>query len=234
MLQNITIEKLLFIDIETVSGRNTYELLPDETQMLWAKKSSNLNLAAEPRESYGNSAAIYAEFGKIICISLAYFKNEDLHVTSFTGNNEIEVLENFATFIHDKKMVLCGHNIKEFDVPYICRRMLVHEIELPKMIDISGKKPWEVDFIDTLQLWKFGDYKSYTSLNLLANIFKIPCPKDDIDGSQVGQVYWQENNLERIVKYCEKDVITVVRLIQKWKRIQQIKDEDIIYQQAFT
>ena len=130
-----------------------------------------------------------------------------------------------------RKNLLCGHNIKEFDVPYICRRSLVHGIKLPKIIDIAGKKPWEVPHLDTMQLWKFGDYKNFTSLRLLAAVFGIPTPKDDIDGSEVGKVYWDENDLQRIVKYCQKDVFTVAQLLLKFKNQPLLKREQVVVAQ---
>ena len=123
--------------------------------------------------------------------------------------------------------MLSGHNIKEFDVPYVCRRMLVNGIKLPNILNIFGKKPWEVLNIDTMDLWKFGDYKSYTSLKLLAALFGIATPKDDIDGSDVGKVFWIDNDLERIVTYCQKDVLTVAQLLLKFKGLPLLDDDQV-------
>jgi hypothetical protein len=229
MLNHVQLEKLMFFDIETVSQSAAFDTLEEPLQKLWGRKHLFLrNVELEDfQTSYTQNAAIYAEFGKIVCISCGFFVGNEFRVKSFFGEDEKEVLREFSTLLDSTKYVLCGHNIKEFDVPYICRRMLINQIPLPRVLDVAGKKPWEVDFVDTLQLWKFGDYKAYTSLNLLANIFTIPTPKDDIDGSMVGQVYWQEKDLERIVTYCQKDVVTVARLIQKWKGEDLLKDEDV-------
>ncbi len=227
MLQNINKYNILFLDIETVSVKGKYKNLDKDLQKLWQKKHATLyrNEDIAFDKGFEQKAAIYAEFGKIVCISCGFLTNEDgkdnLRIKSFYSDNEKELLEEFAELLRNNysdfnNQTICGHNIKEFDIPYLCRRMLINGIKLPSIIDIHGKKPWEVNFIDTLQLWKFGDYKAYTSLNLLAHLFKIPTPKDDIDGSMVSAVYWQEKNLERIRIYCQKDVVTVVRLYQRF------------------
>ncbi|MFT6013480.1 MAG: DNA polymerase elongation subunit (family B) [Chitinophagales bacterium] len=228
MLKHLNLEKLLFFDIETVSYKAHYNELSLAMQALWQHKHQ---FVAKPEEnfesSYTNKAAIYAEYGKIVCISCGFFVNDEFRIKSFANEDEATLLEEFSALLLDTRFILCGHNIKEFDVPYVCRRLLIKGLSLPRVLDVAGKKPWEVDYIDTLQLWKFGDFKHYTSINLLANIFDIPTPKDDIDGSQVGKVFWEENDLERIVEYCQKDVITVARLVQKWKGDSLLKDEDI-------
>lgn len=229
MLPHINLDKLLFFDIETVSQVDDFNSLQEPMQKLWSRKHQFLkNVETSDFEtSYLQNAAIYAEFGKVVCISCGFFVGEEFRIKSFYGDDEKEILIAFSELLESTKYTLCGHNIKEFDVPYICRRMLIHQVPLPRVLDVAGKKPWEVDFVDTLQLWKFGDYKAYTSLNLLAAIFHIPTPKDDIDGSMVGQVYWEEKDLERIVSYCQKDVVTVARLIQQWKQVPILEDSAI-------
>jgi len=230
MLKELSLSNLMFFDVETVSEKASYNQLSEGMQKLWQHKHQFLkNMDEEDySKSYENHAAIYAEFGKIVCISCGFLNEDKLRIKSFYGDNEQQLLKEFQQMMQAKTFHLCGHNIKEFDIPYICRRMLINNIDIPDLINVAGKKPWEVDFVDTLNLWKFGDYKAYTSLNLLATIFDIPTPKDDIDGSMVGKVYWQEKDLERIVTYCQKDVITVVRLLQKWKNKELIKDENVI------
>jgi hypothetical protein len=186
-------------------------------------------------EAFANSAGIYSEFGKIVCISVGfiYFKGLEMHfrTKSFAGDNEKTILDDFAQlltkFCTTKEHTLCGHNIKEFDIPYICRRMLINGISLPSVLQISGKKPWEISFIDTLELWKFGDYKNYTSLKLLTAIFGIPTPKDDIDGSQVAGVYYKEKDIERIAVYCQKDVVATTQVFLRIHNIQGFKTENI-------
>lgn len=238
MLDAISKYNILFLDIETVSKVRSYDDLDEKFKQLWQRKQSTLfkNEEVSFEEGFEQKAAIYAEFGKIVCISCGYITKEEgvekLRVKSFYGKNEMQILDDFAKLLKlnysdFQNQTLCGHNIKEFDIPYICRRMLINGIDLPDIINIHGKKPWEVNFIDTLQLWKFGDYKAYTSLNLLAALFEIPTPKDDIDGSMVGKVFWIENDINRIKNYCEKDVLTSVRLFQKLKNEDFIIDENV-------
>ncbi len=239
MLAELNIANVLVLDIETVPITSTFDELSDDFKALWEKKSSNIADGEDPRETFFDKAGIYAEFSKIVCISVGAFVtnnengNTGLRIKSFAGGNEQKILSDFAELLNLKyshaSSSLCGHNIKEFDVPFVCRRMLVNGVRLPKILDIAGKKPWEVNYIDTMQLWKFGDYKSYTSLNLLAALFNIPTPKDDIDGSQVAGVYWRDNDLDRIVTYCQKDVITTAQILLKYKSIPIIKEQDIAF-----
>jgi len=228
MLKNINIESILFLDIETVPIYSEHEELPEPFRKLWGKKAEQLNRFGKRAENEIQSpeqlyerAGIYAEFGKIICISTGIFRNGTLWIKSFYGDDEVAILTDFANQLskaQEKKYIhLCAHNGKEFDYPYIIRRMLVNNIPVPPILDLSGKKPWEVNHLDTMELWKFGDFKSYTSLELLAALFNIPTPKDDIEGSDVGRVYWQDHDLPRIVNYCQKDVITIVNLLLKFK-----------------
>lgn len=228
-MENYALQKILFFDVETVSGKAHFNEINEAMQELWTHKHQYLpnTIDLNPAESYEKHAAIYAEFGKIVCISCGFLDGEMLRIKSFYGNDEKKILQDFSAVLNQNNYLLCGHNIKEFDIPYICRRMLIHQIPLPKLLNIAGKKPWEVDFIDTLQLWKFGDYKAYTSLKLLTEIFNIPTPKDDIDGSMVGKVFWEENNIERIKTYCQKDVVSVVRLLQRWQNIEIQHDNKI-------
>lgn len=234
MLEQFPIEKILFLDIETVSQHAVYEELDATMKKLWDKKASSLKTDPEQTaEDLYQRAAIYSEFGKIICISVGFFIGKNFRVKSFYGDNEKILLEEFKYILTNKfddlHWLLCAHNGKEFDFPYIARRMLINGIKLPKILDMQGKKPWEVPFLDTMELWKFGDYKNYTSLALLSAIFNIPTPKDDIDGSQVGNVFWKDKDLERIVKYCQKDVIAIARLFQKYRGEKMVEEENIIY-----
>jgi hypothetical protein len=236
MLENIRLENVLFLDIETVPQWKSFTAMPDNMQALWEKKSHNLNKEQSGQEQY-QRAGIYAEFGKIICISVGMYtqtgSQRQLRLKSFSGHDEKQLLQDFAALLNNhfnrKEQVLCAHNGKEFDFPYIARRMLINGIKLPTLLDIAGKKPWDIAHIDTLELWKFGDYKSYTSLNLLAAIFDIPTPKDDIDGSEVAHVYWEEQNLERIAIYCQKDVLTVAQLILRFKGDPLLSSEECAY-----
>src|SRR5476651_1767222 len=210
MLEQYDLSNLMVIDIETVPQYSTYDQVPAQMQNLWDLKTQYQRKEETP-EAFYERAGIWAEFGKIICISVGIFtrgKNTGLRVKSYASHDEKELLEKFNGLLGSQpaSLILCAHNGKEFDFPYICRRMLVNGIKLPKALNIAGKKPWEINHLDTMELWKFGDYKSFTSLNLLAAIFGIQTPKDDIDGSDVARVYWEERNLERIVTYCQKDV----------------------------
>lgn len=234
MLNNILLDQVLFVDIETVSGEKNFSTLPTDLQGLWQQKGGRFARYDGKEWSddvasalYSDKAAIFAEFGRIVVISAGFIYHSDdglaMKIKSFAQANEHALLMAFRelleTHFHDPTVhYLCGHNIREFDVPYICRRMVIHGIGLPTIIDVTGKKPWETQhFIDTMELWKFGDYKNFTSLALLARILGVPTPKDDIDGSDVGRVYWEDRDLERICTYCEKDVATVAQILLKFQ-----------------
>ncbi len=237
MLQNIDLHNILFLDIETVPETADYTNLSKIKKELFTKKTEYQRKAEgiSPKDFY-DRAGIWAEFGIIICISVAFFtednKRQKLRVTSFYGD-ETELLTNFKnlldTHFNKPKHLLCAHNGKEFDFPYIARRMIIRGIELPDKLNLFGKKPWEVSHLDTLDLWKFGDYKHYTSLQLLTTILDIPSPKDDIDGSQVAEVYYKEKNLKRIVKYCEKDTLAVAQVLLRYLNKPILSDEDILF-----
>ena len=231
-------ENILFIDIETVPITKSYKDLPEVFRKLWNDKHLLLkDTTDEPSLSFEGRAGIYAEFGKIICISAGFFfldkKERNFRVKSFSSDNEAEILKEFADLLsknfNTTKHIICGHNIKEFDIPYICRRILINGVRLPKNLDQSGKKPWETNYIDTLQLWKFGDFKSYTSLKLLAALFNVDTPKDDIDGKDVARVYWQENNLERIATYCQKDVLTTAQLLLRFNNLSLLQEDEVTF-----
>jgi 3'-5' exonuclease len=238
---------ILFLDIETVPGHGEFDDLSDRMQELWAvkarvilKKPAEELEFDEIAETFMQRGGIYSEFGKIICITIGFtVRPQDggetvLRLKSFTNHNEAFLLQDFAEVLNKHysnpdKFAFCGHNIKEFDIPYICRRMMINGLELPRMLDISGKKPWETKhLIDTMELWKFGDIKNYTSLNLLTQVFDIPSPKDDISGSDVAGVYWNEKDLDRIAVYCEKDVIATVQLYMRFKRLPLLDTKQVV------
>lgn len=246
MIDRIDITNVLFLDIETVSSNGSYEDLTDDFKKLWKLKTKSiLKKYDEPitdeeaAEAFVDKAGIFAEFGKIVCISVGIVvrdaKNKTLSVRlkSYADHDEKKLLTDFSKLVNSyysnlNKHYMCGHNLREFDVPFMCRRMLINQMELPKPLDISGKKPWETNhLLDTLVMWRFGDYKNYTSLKLLCACFGVPSPKDDIDGSEVGRVYWQEDDLERIAVYCEKDVLAVIQLLLKYQRQPLLEDEQI-------
>lgn len=235
MLKEVKLEDVLFLDIETVPQTPDYAQLPDDLKPYWDKKATYLIKGDETPETIFGRSGIYAEFGKIICISAGFIVQRDgeryFRVKSFYGDDEIALLSGFSVMLNrfgvKPKANLCAHNGKEFDFPYISRRMLINGIEIPELLDVAGKKPWEVKFLDTMELWKFGDYKSYTSLDLLSKIFNIPSPKDDINGSQVADVYYKERDIERIVTYCEKDALTVAQLFLRYKNEPIINPENI-------
>jgi 3'-5' exonuclease len=234
MINETSIESILFLDIETVSAYRTYEDIPEKSQKFWEKKSNSIKKAEEETaKNLYEKAGIYSEFGKIICISVAFVSKNKLRIKSFYNDNEKILLSDFANllnqFFSKPYSRLCAHNGKEFDFPYICRRMLIHKITIPTILHVMGKKPWETSFLDTMEMWKFGDYKSYTSLDLLADLFNINSPKEDIDGSMVNHIYWEEHDLERIKTYCQKDVLTVVQLFLCYQAKEIFNLEDIIY-----
>ena len=236
MLDNLKLEKVLFLDIETVPCESNFEDLDSTFKKLWEEKTQwQRKEEFTPSKYYKLKAGVMAEFAKVICISIGYLFTEKgeqhFRIKSFYGDDEFILLEKFIDLLNKKfksnSHLLCAHNGKEFDFPFLSRRILINELKLPKLLDIAGKKPWEVNHLDTMELWRFGDYKNYTSIKLLAALFGIPTPKDDIDGSQVARVYWEENDLERIKTYCQKDTLTVAQLLLKYKGQNLIKEENI-------
>ncbi|MCD4723652.1 MAG: 3'-5' exonuclease [Bacteroidales bacterium] len=233
MLNYIKLDKVLFLDIETVPMCATYEELPERFMPLWDKKAAYLKKEEEDSPaSLFPRAGIYAEFGKVVCISFGMLIDGNFRIKSFFGDDEKALLTDFANLLESKfsskEFLLCAHNGKEFDFPYLSRRMLINGMSLPEILDLAGKKPWEVPHLDTMELWKFGDFKNYTSLELLTAVFDIPTPKDDIDGSQVGEVYWQEKDLERIVKYCQKDVLSIAQLFLRYQNKPLLTEEQVL------
>lgn len=237
MLDQIKLEKIIFIDIETVPLFPTYNLLSEKWKSLWDKKSGFISKDDQTPEEVYERAGIYAEFGKIVCISIGIIREVEgkrtFRVKSFVDNDEKSLLSSFSellkTHFKSPDYLLCAHNGKEFDFPYIARRMLVNGIKLPFLLDTAGRKPWEIQHLDTLQLWKFGDYKHYTSLDVLTTLFGIPTPKQEMDGSDVANVYWVDKDLEKIKEYCQRDVIAIAQLILKFKGEDLLNPKAVVY-----
>ncbi len=237
MNTKLNFENILFLDIETVPETENFQDLSKTKQELFSKKTEYQRKDEISASEFYDRAGIWAEFGKIVCISVGFFTNfnsEDrkFRVKSFFGE-EPSILEEFKDLLNNHynkpQHLLCGHNGKEFDFPFIARRMIIHQIELPEKLNLFGKKPWEIPHLDTMELWKFGDYKHFTSLKLLTEILGIPSPKDDIDGSEVGAVYYQEKNIDRIVTYCEKDTVAVAQLLLRFNNEPLIEELDIVH-----
>ncbi|MEC5394613.1 3'-5' exonuclease [Bergeyella sp. RCAD1439] len=231
MIQHIPIEKVLFLDIETVPQEPSWDTLNDTERKLWEKKTHYQRKdEVSPEEFYGQRAGIMAEFGKIICISVGMLeKNGKLRIKSYASDNEKKLLESFGALFNKPRLrdvILCAHNGKEFDFPWISRRFLINGMPPPVPFQMFGKKPWEIPHLDTMELWKFGDYKSFISLELMAHIFGIPTPKDDIDGSMVSSIYYIEKDLFRIVKYCEKDVLTLANVFRRMRQEDLLQRHD--------
>ncbi|MDO6489954.1 MULTISPECIES: 3'-5' exonuclease [unclassified Cellulophaga] len=234
MLHKINLEHILFLDIETVPEYELYSHMTDEKKELWAGKTAYKRKEDFTPEEFYDRAGIWAEFGKIVCISVGYFNTKgdlrNFRVTTFFGEEDI-LLKEFknllTTHFASPKYILCAHNGKEFDFPYIARRMVINRIDLPPKLNLFGKKPWEVPHIDTMELWKFGDFKHYTSLKLMANVLGIPSPKEDIDGSMVRDVFYVDNDIDRIVKYCELDVIAIAQVFLRLRN-EELLDADEI------
>lgn len=233
------LDQIVFIDIETVSAKATFEELDERFQELWSRKHKQL-FAKEylsPEDSYPNKAAIYAEYGKVITVGMAYLVKNDnkewtLKGTVLKNDNEHELLS--ESVIHLNKLfkrgkkILCAHNGKEFDFPYLCRRILANRLTLPTVLDIQGKKPWEISHIDTLEMWKFGDRKAYTSLDLLAAVFNIDTSKSTLDGSKVEEAYYKFQQLDEIAEYCLQDVIVLAQIYLALQGFDAINKENII------
>ncbi|KVV13332.1 3'-5' exonuclease [Flavobacterium sp. TMP13] len=236
MIEKINLNHILFLDIETVPETADFNTLDAEMKLLWEQKTQYQRKDEFTPDEFYNRAGIWAEFGKIICISVGYFINKgdirNFRVTSFFGE-EKKILHDFSNLLHNHfnqpQHVLCGHNAKEFDIPFIARRMIINQLPIPNKLNLFGKKPWEIPHLDTLELWKFGDYKHYTSLKLLTKILNIPSPKDDIDGSEVAHVYYVEKDIDRIVTYCEKDTIAVAQIFLRLRREDLLIDAEIIH-----
>lgn len=235
MLDNIKIEQLLILDIETVPQYENYEAMSDRWKKLWDHKASFLAKNGETPSEIYQRAGIYAEFGKVVCISagIVHPKGGDFgfRIKSYYGHDEKELLANFGDMLQTNfaglGKYLCGHNAKEFDFPYLCRRMLTNGLKIPQILDLTGKKPWDVSHLDSMDLWKFGDYKNFTSLDLLSAVFDVPTPKENMDGSQVYPVYYKDKDLERIKTYCEKDIITLANILLRFKGHPILEEENI-------
>ena len=235
MLHAINLENILFLDIETVPEVENFSDLDQDFQELFAHKTQYQRKDEISPEAFYERAGIWAEFGKIICISVGYFTQKQgerqFRVTTFQGDEE-RLLIDFSNLVTNHfslpHHLMCGHNVKEFDFPFIARRMLIHGIKIPSKLNLMGKKPWEVPHLDTLELWKFGDYKHFTSLKLLTKVLGIPSPKDDIDGSEVAKVFYKDKDIDRIAIYCEKDVIAVAQIILKLKLQKLLTDDEIL------
>ena len=236
MLKLIDIQKILFLDIETVPEKATFDELSETEKELFAAKTQYQRTEDQSPASFYERAGIWAEFGKIVCISVGFFNlmsnQREFRIKSFYGQEE-ELLMAFKTLLENHfsqaAHLLCAHNGKEFDFPYIARRMIIKGINLPVKLDLFNKKPWEVPHLDTLHLWRFGDYKHYISLFLMAHVLGIPTPKDDIDGSQVARVYYEEKNIDRIISYCEKDVITIAQIVLRLRNETLLETDEIIH-----
>ena len=232
----INVKNILFLDIETVPEKSSFSEVDDIRQTLFAEKTKYQRKDEISPEEFYERAGIWAEFGKIICISVGFFNNFDkdrtFRLKSFYGADEKKILNDFKSlmerYFSEKHHLLCAHNGKEFDFPYLARRMIINNIAIPEKLNLFGKKPWEVAHLDTLEMWKFGDYKHYTSLNLLTNILGIESPKGDIDGSQVSKVYYEDNDLERIAKYCEKDTLAVAQVLLRFMNLELLEEEQLI------
>ncbi|WP_088340099.1 3'-5' exonuclease [Robiginitalea sediminis] len=234
MLQRIPLENILFLDIETVPEQASYSELSEEARELWEQKTRFQRKEEFTGEEFYERAGIWAEFGKVICISAGYFQPGErlFRLRSFTGT-EPELLSEFSKLLGGyfgrRNRMLCAHNGKEFDFPYLARRMIIHGIPLPDKLNLFGKKPWEVPHLDTMELWKFGDFKHYTSLRLLAHILGIPSPKEDLDGSKIRSVYYEEGDMERIVKYCELDVVTTAQIFLRFRGEELLGQGQIVH-----
>lgn len=238
MLDKVQLDKVLFLDIETVPQVYEFDKLDEKAQLLFQSKTRFMqNDEKSFSQLYDDRGGIYAEFGKIVCISVGLINDtptgKQIRLKSFYHDDEETLLRQFSDLLAENYnspySILCGHNAKEFDFPYICRRMLINGLKLPTTLDIAGKKPWEINHLDTMELWKFGDFKAYTSLALLCHVFNIPTPKDDISGADVARVYFEDKDLERIMIYCEKDVVALIQLFLKMTGNNLVEEGEIHY-----
>ncbi|MDN3595853.1 3'-5' exonuclease [Zunongwangia endophytica] len=233
-LEKLNLEHVLFLDIETVPEYASFEELEDIKQELWAEKTKYIRKDDYSAEEYYPRAGIWAEFGKIVCISVGFLslkdEKRDFRLKTFAGEEQ-SILEDFSQLLNDHfnkaYHLLCAHNGKEFDFPFIARRMIIHQLKLPQKLNNTGKRPWEIPHLDTMELWRFGDYKHFTSLKLLTHVLGIPSPKNDISGSQVYEVFYHEKNIQRIIEYCERDVIAIAQIVLRLKQHKLLEDSEI-------
>ncbi len=239
MLDHVNIRKVLFLDIETVPETAEYDTLSKEMQTLWTHRTNRFKPDdIEADAYYFKKAGVYAEFGKIICISVGFFtkpegeNNYQFRLKSFYSDDEKEILvpflEMLKKYFHPEHTCISGHNVREFDVPYLCRRTIINGLELPPILNVNDFKPWERPFLDTMSIWKFGDYKNFTSLHLLCTLLNIPTPKQDMQGSEVATVYWQDKDLERIKNYCQQDVLATAQLVLKFKNMPLLQEAEVL------
>jgi uncharacterized protein YprB with RNaseH-like and TPR domain len=234
MITRIKLDSILFLDIETVPIFSDYQEMKGETKELWALKTKYQRKDEFTPEEFYDRAGIWAEFGKIICISVGHFvfkgDKRNFRVTSFHGK-EIDILNEFKLLLESHfnrpQHLLCAHNGKEFDFPFIARRMIINGIDLPNKLNLFGKKPWEIPHLDTMELWKFGDYKTFTSLKLLAHVLEIPSPKEDLDGSMVRDVYYEEKDIDKIIRYCERDTVAIAQILLRFRNEELLTNEEI-------
>jgi len=224
-MKDIPIESIIFLDIETVSLFPNLLLADDATKKEWARKIMKTNPTITPAlldDTYKEQAALHPEFSFITCISVGMVKGGKVYIKNIFGfdHDEERTLEIFCETMQKiiEKMErlqpkLCAHFGKGFDYPFISKRMLVHGMTIPNILDSYGKKPWEITNLDTHEIWKMGGFNS-ASLSAIAHAFGIPSPKDDIDGSQVGHVYWVDSKIDRIATYCAKDVFALINIFR--------------------
>ncbi|MFC2112480.1 3'-5' exonuclease [Bacteroidota bacterium] len=234
-MQDLKLENILYLDIETVPAVDSFDGLTGRQQELWDARSAYLRKDGEEASEVWERAGLYAEFGKIVCISAGIFSSitepRRFRIKSFFGEDEVSILREFSKLLDNfrkgRDMRLCAHNGKDFDFPFLARRIIILGEKLPGVLNIAGKKPWELNFIDTMELWKFGEFRNYTSLALLTEVLGISNPKDDLDGSQVAEVFYKEKNHERIARYCEKDVLAVAQVLLRLRGEKLIPEENV-------
>ena len=236
-MNTVPLHKLFIVDIETVPQSPDYTMLSNEWKGRWRQKiAKTIPESTTPEDSYRQRAGILAEFGKIVCISIGCFHEnngeQNFLIKSVYGDDEKTLLQSFIKagdkFCKNKSgFAFAGHNIREFDIPYICRRLLINRLTLPHYLCLHDKKPWEVEMFDTLHWWKFGDHKNYITLDLLAGVMNVPTSKGDIDGSMVQDVYYKEKNIHRIVEYCQRDIEVVANLLLRFNNMPLLKRENI-------
>jgi uncharacterized protein YprB with RNaseH-like and TPR domain len=235
MITRIKLDSILFLDIETVPLFSNYKDLDEEAKDLWEVKTRYQRKDEFTPEEFYDRAGIWAEFGKIICISVGYFvfkgDKRNFRVTTFHGK-EKDLLNDFKSLLESHfnrpQHLLCAHNGKEFDFPFIARRMIINGIDLPYKLNLFGKKPWEIPHLDTMELWKFGDYKTFTSLKLMSYVLGVPSPKEDLDGSMVRDVYYEEKDIEKIIRYCEKDTVTIAQILLRLRNDDLLTEDEIL------
>jgi 3'-5' exonuclease len=231
----VPLTKILFLDIETVGGCKNYQSCKKDNPKIakqflkyidWFQKRFPEDSSLTVDEIFLRRASLVPEFSKIICVSAAFVTDKDeVKIQSFFGDDERQLLKDCQKLLDrcgKLDFYLCGHNLKNFDIPMLAKRMIINGIMPPSILPSYDTKPWEIKAIDTKEIWQYGAYTSIGSLDLLCSTMDIPTPKNgEVSGDNVHKSYWEDNKLKEIEDYCQKDVLVLIDIIKKLKNLEK-------------